>query len=172
MGRRSDTYDVSAPVNTILSDIDYARPGHGALSVPSNNGITFNLDAIRQANPGFRLRCFRAEAGDTEIFSRAGDFYYSADLWVFVDGEVRFRRRQIRGTDGTYSVVVPIAEKDRFLSLATTDGGDGVDYDWIIFGDPKLELVSDGTAGSSASQNNLDKRYRHESEVDNRHRKT
>ena len=151
------------PVNTILSDIDYARPGHGVLSVPSNNGITFNLDAIRQANPGFTLRCFRAEAGDTEIFSRAGD----STIPPISGYSLMARCDSVADRSGAPTarihVVVPIAEKDRFLSLATTDGGDGVDYDWIIFGDPKLEFVPLGTADSSASQNILGKEYRHES---------
>ena len=62
---------------------------------------------------------------------------------MLVDGEMRFRRWQINGTHGAFSVAVPIGENDRFLTLATTDGGNGIGIDWIMFGDPRLELVSE-----------------------------
>ena len=37
---------------------------------------------------------------------------------------------------------IPIKSTDRFLTLASTDGGDGLMWDWILFGDPRLELLS------------------------------
>ena len=54
----------------------------------------------------------------------------------------RFQRREINGCNGAFSIVVPIDENDRFLTLAATDGGNGIDWDWIMFGDPQLELLS------------------------------
>jgi hypothetical protein len=127
---------------TKLSGIDYASPGHGLLVITSNKGITFDLDAVRRANPGYKLLGFRAVAGDTEPESENGDRAYFADVWVLVDGQVRFRRRQITGRDGAYSVAFSINDHERFLTLAATDGGDNVGWDWIIFGDPRLELLS------------------------------
>ena len=64
-----------------------------------------------------------------------------ADVWVLVDGQVRFRRREINGCYGAFPVVFPIGEKDRFLTLVATDGGNGLEWDWIVFGDPRLELL-------------------------------
>ena len=52
----------------------------------------------------------------------------------------RFQRREINRSNGAFSVLVPIGKNDRFLTLAATDGGDGNDWDWIMFGDPRLEL--------------------------------
>ena len=63
-----------------------------------------------------------------------------ADVWVLIDGQVRFRRCEINGCNGAFSVAIPIAEDDRFLTLASTDGGNGIEWDWIIFGGPRLEM--------------------------------
>lgn len=64
----------------------------------------------------------------------------SADVWVLVDGRVRFQRRQIDGGNGAYSLEIPIREREHFLTLAATDGGNGIAADWIVFGDPRLDL--------------------------------
>ena len=63
-----------------------------------------------------------------------------ADFWVLVDAQMRYRRQGIDSSHGAYSVVVPLAENDRFLTLAATDGGDGIGFDWIVFGDPRIEM--------------------------------
>ncbi len=128
-----------------VGGIDYSSAGHGALYLHSNRGITFNLDAIRQANPGYQIRCFRSVAGNTEVLSEKNRGSAMADFWVLVDGKARYRRRQINAMSGDFRIEIPIAEKDRFLTLASTDGGDGIMWDWILFGDPKLEMLS--TAG-------------------------
>ena len=132
--------DPPGSIPTELDGIDYASPGHGLLSLHANKGITFDLDAIRQANPDYRLLRFCAVAGNTETVSAKGEPAL-ADLWVLVDGQVRYRRWQINNSHGAFSIVVPIDQNDRFLTLVATDGGNGVGYDWIMFGDPRLELV-------------------------------
>ena len=67
-----------------------------------------------------------------------------ADLWVFVDGQERFKRKNINGYSGGASVAVPISDRNRYLTLVGTDGGNGIGGDWIIFGDPRLELLDTG----------------------------
>ena len=47
---------------------------------------------------------------------------------------------------------VPLGENDRFLTLAATDGGDGIDCDWIVFGDPRLELLLTATENGTEPQ--------------------
>ncbi len=34
-----------------------------------------------------------------------------------------------------------LGPSDRFLTLVSTDGGDGPEGDWIVFGDPVLQMV-------------------------------
>ena len=123
-----------------LSGVDYASAEHGVLVMHANKGLTFDLDAIRHANPGYKIQRFTAMAGNAEALTQQEHPVY-ADFWVLVDGIMRFRRCQINGTHGAFSVAVPLQEKDRFLTLAATDGANGSDGDWIVFGDPRLELA-------------------------------
>ena len=137
------------PIQTTLGDVDYAQKGHGLLFLHPNVGITFNLDAIRKANSGWTIKRFLAMAGNTEAGSNNNDPVY-ADIWVLIDGKVQFRRWQINSLNGIFSVSIPIKSNDRFLTLASTDGGNKIDWDRIVFGDPRLELV--GTSYKQASQ--------------------
>ena len=125
--------DLPHPQLTELSGIDYALPGHGLLFVHSNKGITFNLEAIRKANPGCTIKRFLAVTGNTGLGT--------ADLWILVDGRECFSRREISNNHIAMPVTIPVEKEDRFLTLAATDGGNGIGADWIIFGDPRLELV-------------------------------
>ncbi|MCD4726894.1 MAG: NPCBM/NEW2 domain-containing protein, partial [Pirellulales bacterium] len=123
---------------TKFGGVDHASPGHGLVLLHANSAITFNLEAIRRANPGARLLRFRATAANTGVL--AGVQFY-ADVWVLADGQRRFQRRLINNDQGVASVRIPIYDGDRFLTLAATDAGDGISMDWIIFGDPRLELL-------------------------------
>jgi hypothetical protein len=132
---------------TVLDGVDYSSAGHGLLFLHANKGITFDLGAIRRANPGCKLLRFRAVAGNTEFGSEQGKAVY-ADVWVLIDGQTRFRRREINGPNGGFAVALPIEEKDRFLTLAATDAGNEISWDWIIFGDPRLEMLSTGAGAA------------------------
>ena len=66
-----------------------------------------------------------------------------AEIWVFVDGCLKLRSA-LKPTPAKWSGAVPIdialKPTDRFLTLVTTDGGDGIDHDWVVFGDPVLQI--------------------------------
>jgi len=128
------------PSMTVLDGGDYTRPGHGVLFLHANKGITFNLEAIRKANPAWKPIRFCAVAGNTERDSEEKGLPAYADIWVLVDGQVRFRRREINGYNGAFAIAIPIRPSEKFLTLVATDGGNGFESDWIIFGDPRLEL--------------------------------
>ena len=134
---------LSPKVETRLGDVNYASASHGYLYLTSNNGITFDLGAIRQANPGCKLLRFCATAGNTETDSRDGGSAVFADLFVFVDGQVRFQRREINGCSGVFHISIPLGDSDRYLTLTSLDAGNGIKDDDILFGDPRLELLSD-----------------------------
>ena len=134
-----------AATRTDLGGIDYATTGHGLLMLHANKGITFDLQAIRRANPDWRPTRFRATAGITSDAS-------VADFWVLVDGHIRFRRWQTNSTYGAIPISIALSENERFLTLAATDGGNGISADWTIFGDPQLELTKKGTSGKSKKQ--------------------
>jgi hypothetical protein len=123
-----------------LGGVNYTEPGHGALVLYTSKGITFDLKAIRRANPGCRLLRFSAVAGNTEIEVPMGTG--TANLWVLVDGQVRWRRREINGIQGAMAIVVAIQQKDRFLTLVADDAGSNIWSDSILFGDPRIEFVA------------------------------
>ena len=135
-------------IPTVLGNTDYSLAGHGVLFLHANKGITFDLEAIRRANPNWRLTRFHAVGGNAAADS-------VADLWVFVDGQPRFFRRQISGGYGACPITISLGEEDRFLTLAATDGGDGVNGDWIIFCDPRLGLVSANKPDGKTSTKSL-----------------
>ncbi|MBU4272518.1 MAG: NPCBM/NEW2 domain-containing protein, partial [Planctomycetes bacterium] len=114
----------------------------GLLGLPSNVGITFNLEAMRQAHQDTAPSSFHAVAGMSYGDRIAPWVNGKTDLWVFVDGRLKFKRIGFRRRDGAVKVNVELSPSDRFLTLAVTDGGDGIEADWFVFGDPVLRLAS------------------------------
>jgi len=127
-------------------DKQFMPDGRGVLGCHANAGATFDLEAMRAMHSGVRPGRFRAVAGlaDTRVtrswVPEAGDGM--ADLWIFVDGRLMFNRMKLRPTDGTLNLDVELGPSDRFLTLAVTDGGNGMNVDWFVFGDPVLTMVS------------------------------
>jgi hypothetical protein len=133
-----------------LHRVDFGSAGHGMLSLHANNAITFDLDAVRRAHPSDRLLGFRAVTAKLAVDQVPSWEGEGADVWVLVDGEPRFRRKQITSVNGVYSIAVSLDRRDRYLTLAATDGGNGPSCDWIVFCDPRLVL---GTAQPVAPTN-------------------
>jgi hypothetical protein len=105
-------------------------------------GITFDIHAMRSAYPGTRPARFQAIAAvadDRELTSDS--VLQEADIWVIVDGRLKLGRRNVRPKDGSISVDIELGPEDRFLTLATTWDGNVRNYDWVVFGDPVLELT-------------------------------
>jgi hypothetical protein len=122
---------------SILGGIDYALQGHGLLFLHANKAVTFDLAAIRRANPNHRIQRFLGVAGITGEQADGA----IADVWVLADGQARFKRREINVFTGACPIAVPIRDTDRFLTLAATDGNGNIYFDIVLFGDPRLELT-------------------------------
>jgi len=121
---------------------EYMPDGRGLLALSPNAGITFDLENMRQLHRGARPARFRAVAGLADARRvRHDDSPGLADIWVFVDGRLKLKRMQLRPEDGAVKVDVELGPSDRFLTLVSTDGGDGPEGDWIVFGDPVLQMV-------------------------------
>ncbi|MCE5187555.1 MAG: hypothetical protein LLF76_15645 [Planctomycetaceae bacterium] len=137
-----------APQNPLrLGAAECGTAAHPAIFLHSNLGVTFDLRAIRNAVPATEIDEFQAQCG---ISSTGPQRFPCADLWVLVDGKVRFSRRGVGGAD-VHSIDIPIYPGDQFLTLAATDGGreiclsDGsnrypIDSDWCVFAQPRLTL--------------------------------
>ena len=128
------------PVNSI-----YGSGVCPCISLHANSGITFDLNAIRADFMGTEITRFVAGVGLSPVIIRQGNI----DVWVLVDGEVRFCQRRISEAGTAYPVDVELKASDRFLTLVTTDGEDvdvlepakrASDSDWGIIVQPRLEL--------------------------------
>jgi hypothetical protein len=75
----------------------------------------------------------------------------NADFWILVDGKIRHQKTQVKEKT-LFSADIEISDKDRFLTLITTDGQDpegriwdnmpltAIDSDWCMYADPGLIL--------------------------------
>jgi len=130
-------------VSTVLGGVDYATEGHSLIGAHANKGVTFDLDAIRAANPGMEVGQFTTTYG--KVTGQGGNI----DVNVYLDGRLMYG---IGGnlTAGT-PIQVGISANDRFLTLVASDGGDSYSYDQVMFGDPQLELGRNLALGKPVS---------------------
>lgn len=137
MKRRSE-------VPSVLESHLYGTPnGRASLTVHSNIGITYDLRAIQSFIPGTRIAGMTALCGISEAANKSFDS--DSDLWILVDGQVR-THYNARANDGRgLRIYVPFASEDRFLTLVTTDGGDGIDNDWMVVAEPLLLIEERAT---------------------------
>jgi len=117
--------------------IDFTTDGHSVLGLHSNSGITFDLVEIRQAHSLGAVR-FTATVG---FGSAEADPSSKADFSLYLDAERKLFRAGMR-KDQAVNVVVEIPESVRFLTLVTTDGGDGIGMDQLFLGDASLRPVA------------------------------
>jgi ferric-dicitrate binding protein FerR (iron transport regulator) len=129
------------PIATALPQ-DAGRPADRVLVMHSNNGITFNLSAIRALHASAAITGFRARVGNS--YRPAGPDALPtmslASIHVIVDGLARFERRAFANTDPPIEAACTLSDNDHFLTIATTDGGDGSPCDWVLWTHPELEV--------------------------------
>ncbi len=123
---------VNSQFSTTLDGVDYAAGGHTLLSLHANVAITFDLATLREAGAPSDMK-FTATAGYFGQTPRNG-----ASVHVYVDGESKFDRRNIGRDDGGLAVEVALPASARFLTLMSTDGGNGIGHDQICFADAWL----------------------------------
>jgi hypothetical protein len=116
-----------------LGGIDFTKDGHSLLGLHANSGITFDLIAIRLASHQTEMR-FTAKLG---YFGASGG--NRADAWVFLDGKQIAVYPQLTRDQGLQDVNLELPVDARFLTLISTDGGNGYGHDQVGFGDPKLK---------------------------------
>jgi hypothetical protein len=116
-----------------------AAASSSMLSLHANAGITFDLAAIRAAAHGCKTTSFQSAVHNCQ-WELDASAVLTADVWVLVDGQLRFSRTKLRRQDGTMEVDIPLGPNDRFLTLISTDGGDNIGYDNICFLNPRVYL--------------------------------
>jgi hypothetical protein len=130
---------VNAQASTKLEGVDYQSAGHTLLGLHANAAITFDLAAMRRMLGHGALR-FTAMTGYGGSNANS-----KAEFRVFLDGKVVFHRARFGVKDGGLPLDVSIPGSARFLTLMSTDGGDGISHDQVFLGDARISL-----AGASA----------------------
>lgn len=119
-----------------LNGVSYGASAHLALTLHPNAGVTFDLDQIRQDNPGIPVDRFTAVCGIPKDLPQPQ--FSAADVWVLLDGVVRLHLNYSAEHNVVEKIDMSIAAGTRFLTLVTTCSG-RADYSWIFFGDPFLQ---------------------------------
>ncbi|MEZ6128406.1 MAG: DUF1553 domain-containing protein [Planctomycetaceae bacterium] len=124
---------VTSQFSTKLGGTDFLADGHSMIGLHANAGITFDLREIR--------------AGDTSpwLFSTTAGYggrteAPSAEYRILLDGKVMAQR--LIGRNDADVVQFEVPPTKRFLTLISTDGGNGYAHDQISFGDPRLTAVT------------------------------
>ena len=131
----------------------FAIPEHSVLGMTANKGITFDLEAIRRANPGATSGV--SAPGRQRRGLQGGRPGVQGRRVGLCDGQVRLRALSITESNSSFdplSINIPIGDKDRFLTLVVSDGGDQINNDRVIFGDPRLEVTVCPPAESTTSE--------------------
>ena len=124
----------------------YGDRMHPCLAMHANLGITFDFDAIRAVCPDIKMTRFVSKIGIADFKEQVG---CNADFWILIDGQVRECWRNVTQKNVLRDVSIELGPSDRFLTLATTDGGDidRLEYyqrsytcDWCVFVEPALIL--------------------------------
>jgi len=130
-------------------DLPFADPPAGSngvamartacLSMWGSQGITFDLDRIREDLVGAQIERFTARAGIANSH-RTGRI--DTGFWILADGEVLFAEKDVQPAE-TIDIDVALDARVRFLTLLTiTRDAAPVDSseNWYVLQDPVLEL--------------------------------
>ena len=129
--------DIHYPIQ--LKGIQYGTPERPGFNIHPNAGITFDLDAIRQDNPGVAIESLTGVCGISETSPKSR--MSAADFWVLLDGELVSHFHWPKTDKTAQDLDITIPDDIRFLTLVTTCSSD-TNYSWVVLGEPLLKLRS------------------------------
>lgn len=124
------------PGKNKMAGVDYAAANHSSMLTHANAGLTIDLRAIRRLHPDRTLVRFRTQFGNDDTKPKDTG---KIEVFILVDGQVKFARQMDRRAP-PITIDIPLAAGDGFLTLAVTDGGDTISYDYMLWGDPTFDL--------------------------------
>jgi hypothetical protein len=141
--RRGGTYDTPQNggrpqypgIPPVFGGIDYRAPGRNALGMHANVGLSIDLQDIAYRHPGLAVERFTAMLANVGQKRNKG----RADFWVLLDGQLVAHHPGLTPDHDALALDIPIAGR-RYLTLVSTDGGNGSGLDWITLGDPRIHL--------------------------------
>lgn len=121
----------------------------GMIGIHANVGVTFDLVEVRKywgrsAN-SFATSISNLDNSMKRLPEWSADKRFTADVRVFVDGELRESRLDFGRSDGELQLTAALGESDRFLTVVCTDASQGERsgydaYDHVVLIDPILTL--------------------------------
>lgn len=123
---------------------EYSKRGKSCIVMQhSNHGVTFDLNAIRNRY-NLKIDRFTSRVGLIDFDRKR----CNANFYVLVDGQLRYSLLRYTQKGVLNDVLVKLEDTDRFLTLATTENVDQIDYmtnstlyeNWCIFTEPVLVL--------------------------------
>lgn len=132
--------DTKSSFPMLFNGITYGTAERPLLFMHANACITFDLDAIRSAMPGFSVTGFRSRCILIEKSDRIRT--EKSDIFVLVDGKVKFKQYGFDRNGVALNVDIPLNDNNRFLTLMATDSGDSIAIDWVGFAEPYVLLES------------------------------
>lgn len=135
-------------LDTIIDGVNYAAPSRGLVRMHANSGLCFDLAEMRRRNPGLTTARFRTGLSNREATRREAsnpvvDTYASVDIWVFVDGDLRYTERDVTTDDGLIDIDLPLTGNDQYLTVVITDGLNDTLFDWVLLCQPRIDLTPD-----------------------------
>ena len=131
-----------------LEGVEYGTREHPAIYMHANQGVTFDLEAIRQSTrlktARFQALCGISETAANFLETNSEASYREnrvATFKVLIDGRERFVRTDITHKDSPEKIDIELRPQDRYLTLVTTQGSIGSHVsDWTLFAEPTLAL--------------------------------
>lgn len=129
----------NGPVNlqksTVIGATNFATDEHSILGLHANAAITFDLQEVRSLL-GTTLLSFESDIGYGG--RPEGSDKVRADVRILVDGKSRLIYDGLTPESGRLFASLALNANDRFLTLVSTDGGDGIGHDQVFFGNPRI----------------------------------
>lgn len=124
------------PTPTQIGDIDYGSFGHQLIGMHASCGFTIDLHAIAKTYNRIptQFSAIVANIYNGKARNRPGTFV------VLVDGELKEQVVAPLITEKPNQINISLTKNDRFLTLVSTDGGQGSSAQWTTLGDPRLIL--------------------------------
>ncbi|MBA3698615.1 MAG: NPCBM/NEW2 domain-containing protein [Planctomycetes bacterium] len=141
--RRGGTYDTpqnggrpqQPGIPPVIGGINYRAPGRNALGMHANVGLSVDLQHIAYAHPGLRVERFTTMLANVGRKLDQG----RADFWVLLDGKLVGHYPEMTPDSTPLALDIAI-DGQRYLTLVSTDGGNGSTLDWVTLGDPRIHL--------------------------------
>lgn len=118
-----------------IDGVDYSKPLNSMLAIHANKGITFDLQKMRATH---HFTACRLQG----VFGNSGASGQSQlDFSIYVDGKRVLNLKDFPAQGKGHLVDLELSKSERFLTLVTTEGKQGISHDQAVFGNPRIVMT-------------------------------